>query len=52
MPQLTPFFFINEIVFSFAIITISVYIFSKYILPRFTRLFVARVYTTSRFLSK
>jgi F-type H+-transporting ATPase subunit 8 len=42
MPQLVPFYFINEIVFTFAIIAITVYILSKYILPRFVRLFLTR----------
>ena len=42
MPQLVPFYFVNEVTFTFAIITITVYMLSKYILPRFVRLFVSR----------
>nr|ATI20587.1 ATP synt containse F0 subunit 8 [Ophiognomonia clavigignenti-juglandacearum] len=44
MPQLVPFYFINEVSFSFVIIGITVYIFSKYILPRFVRLFISRTF--------
>ena len=43
MPQLIPFYFINEVVFTFVIITIGVYMFSKYILPRLVRLFITRI---------
>jgi F-type H+-transporting ATPase subunit 8 len=51
MPQLVPFYFINEITFTFAIIGISVYVLSKYILPRFVRLFLSRTYITKLFES-
>jgi F-type H+-transporting ATPase subunit 8 len=44
MPQLVPFFFVNEITFTFVIIAITVYILSKYILPRFVRLFLSRTF--------
>ena len=44
MPQLVPFYFVNEVTFIFAIIAITVYMLSKYILPRFVRLFSARVF--------
>jgi len=43
MPQLVPFYFINEITVTFVIIAILIYLFSKYILPRFVRLFLSRV---------
>lgn len=42
MPQLTPFFFLNEVTFAFAIIILTIYMLSKYILPRFVRIFLAR----------
>lgn len=42
MPQLVPFYFVNEITFTFAIIVLTIYILSKYILPRFVRLFLSR----------
>ena len=44
MPQLVPFYFINEVTFTFAIIAITVYMLSKYILPRFVRLFLSRTF--------
>jgi F-type H+-transporting ATPase subunit 8 len=44
MPQFTPFYFINEVTFTFAIITITVYFLSKYIFPRFVRLFLSRTF--------
>ena len=44
MPQLVPFFFINQVVFAFGIFVLLTYVFSKYILPRFVRLFATRVF--------
>jgi F-type H+-transporting ATPase subunit 8 len=49
MPQLVPFYFVNEVVFSFAILTIMIYMFSKYILPRFVRLFLSRTFISKLF---
>ncbi len=49
MPQLVPFYFMNEITFAFAIIVIIVYLSSKYILPRFVRLFLCRILVTKLF---
>lgn len=46
MPQLLPFFFVNQLVFAFAGMLVLVYVCSKYILPLFTELSVARVYIT------
>lgn len=43
MPQLVPFYFINQISFAFILLIVMVYILSKYILPRFVRLFLTRV---------
>lgn len=42
MPQLVPFYFVNEITFTFVIIVLTIYVLSKYILPRFVRLFLSR----------
>lgn len=42
MPQLVPFYFVNEITFAFAVLALTIYIFSKYVLPRFVRLFISR----------
>ena len=44
MPQLTPFYYMNEIVFAFAVIVLVLYILSKYILPRIVRLFLSRMF--------
>ncbi len=45
MPQLVPFYFLNEIVFAFSIIIVLLYLFSKYILPRILVLFLSRYFT-------
>ncbi len=50
MPQLVPFYFVNEVVFTFSIIAITVYMLSKYILPRFVRLFLSRTLISKLFL--
>jgi len=44
MPQLVPFYFVNQVIFTFLILVIMVYIFSKNILPRFVRLFLTRLF--------
>jgi F-type H+-transporting ATPase subunit 8 len=46
MPQLVPFYFINQVVYTFILLVIMIYIFSKYILPRFVRLFISRIFLT------
>jgi|KBSMisStaDraftv2_1062788.scaffolds.fasta_scaffold47512_2 F-type H+-transporting ATPase subunit 8 len=45
MPQLVPFYFINEVVFAFSVIVIVHYLLSKYILPRIINLFMSRLFT-------
>jgi len=44
MPQLVPFYFINQVTFAFVVLVTMIYVFSKYILPRFVRLFLSRVF--------
>nr|YP_010233342.1 ATP synthase F0 subunit 8 [Auricularia heimuer]YP_010411993.1 ATP synthase F0 subunit 8 [Auricularia delicata]YP_010574180.1 ATP synthase F0 subunit 8 [Auricularia cornea]QSX43107.1 ATP synthase F0 subunit 8 [Auricularia heimuer]URP31153.1 ATP synthase F0 subunit 8 [Auricularia delicata]UZH94025.1 ATP synthase F0 subunit 8 [Auricularia cornea] len=44
MPQLIPFYFINQLVFSFLTLLALIYVFSKYILPLFFSLQVIRMY--------
>jgi len=44
MPQLVPFYYMNEIVFAFAIIVFILYVLSKYILPRIVRLLLSRMF--------
>lgn len=44
MPQLTPFYFINQVTFAFALLVIMIYVFSKFVLPRFVRLNTTRIF--------
>lgn len=44
MPQLVPFYFVNQVTFSFVLLITMIYLFSKYILPKFIRLFLTRIY--------
>ncbi|QCB16416.1 ATP synthase F0 subunit 8 (mitochondrion) [Armillaria borealis] len=46
MPQLIPFYFLNQIISSFIILFVLVYILSIYILPLFTFQQVIRFYIT------
>ena len=46
MPQLIPFYFINQFSFSFLTLLSLIYIFSKYVLPLFTFQQVIRMYIT------
>jgi hypothetical protein len=46
MPQLVPFYFVNEVVFAFTIIPLLIYVFSKYILPAQVRRYAARLFTS------
>ena len=44
MPQLIPFFFVNQVIFNFTLLTLIIYMFTKYMLPKFVRLFKARLH--------
>jgi len=46
MPQLIPFFYLNQLSFSFLTLLVLIYVFSKYILPLFTFQQVIRMYIT------
>jgi F-type H+-transporting ATPase subunit 8 len=46
MPQLIPFFFVNQFIMPFITLFALIYIFSKYILPLFTFQQVIRMYIT------
>ena len=46
MPQLLPFYFLNQLSFSFLSLLAIIYILSKYILPLFTLQQVIRMYIT------
>nr|QCS25155.1 ATP synthase subunit 8 [Arthonia kermesina] len=43
MPQLVPFYFTNQITFVFAIMLVTLYFFSKYVLPSFVSLYSTRI---------
>lgn len=44
MPQLVPFFFVNETTAAFILLPTLIYVMSKYILPQRVRLFAARLF--------
>lgn len=46
MPQLLPFFFVNQLVFAFAALAVMLYVYSAYVLPYFVELQVSRVVIT------
>ena len=46
MPQLLPFYFVNQLTFSFLTLLALIYILSKYVLPLFTLQQVIRMYIT------
>jgi F-type H+-transporting ATPase subunit 8 len=46
MPQLLPFYFVNQLSFTFLTLVIMVYVFSKYILPAYSELYLTRMYIT------
>lgn len=44
MPQLIPFYFLNQLSFAFLTLLTLIFVFSKYILPLFTLQQVTRMY--------
>lgn len=46
MPQLLPYYFVNQVSFVFLGLLLTVYVMSRYVLPAFTELFVSRMYIT------
>ena len=44
MPQLIPFYFLNQLYFSFLVLFVVIYILSKYFLPVFTLQQVIRTF--------
>nr|YP_010119129.1 ATP synthase subunit 8 [Erysiphe necator]YP_010119206.1 ATP synthase subunit 8 [Erysiphe pisi]YP_010689742.1 ATP synthase subunit 8 [Erysiphe quercicola]QQY98350.1 ATP synthase subunit 8 [Blumeria graminis f. sp. tritici]QQY98149.1 ATP synthase subunit 8 [Erysiphe necator]QQY98227.1 ATP synthase subunit 8 [Erysiphe pisi]WBR75368.1 ATP synthase subunit 8 [Erysiphe quercicola] len=44
MPQLVPFYFINQVTFAFVLLPVMIFVLSKYILPRFVILFISRLF--------
>jgi F-type H+-transporting ATPase subunit 8 len=46
MPQLLPFYFVNQLSFAVLVLGTLVYVFGTYVLPVFVQLFVTRMYVT------
>ncbi len=46
MPQLIPYYFLNQVIYTLILVVIIVYIFSKYILPMFVFLNIIRIIYT------
>lgn len=46
MPQLVPFYFVNQVTFVFFLLCVLLFVFSEYILPKFVALFTTRLYIT------
>lgn len=44
MPQLMPFYFVNQLFFAIVTFSVLIYVLSKYILPLFTYKNVVRLY--------
>jgi len=44
MPQLVPFYFVNEVATTFGILTVLIYLYSKYWLPQTVRTRLARLF--------
>jgi len=44
MPQLVPFYFVNQLVYGFTLITILIILFSQYLLPKIVKLYIARLF--------
>jgi F-type H+-transporting ATPase subunit 8 len=44
MPQLMPFFFVNQVVYNFSLIIFIIYILTKFILPKSVRLLRVRTH--------
>ena len=44
MPQLIPFYFVNQLSFAFLTLFVLIFVFSKYILPVFSLTQVTRMY--------
>jgi F-type H+-transporting ATPase subunit 8 len=46
MPQVLPFYFTSQAVYTLSAAALLVYLFSVYVLPAYVELFVSRVYVT------
>nr|YP_009162974.1 ATP synthase F0 subunit 8 [Phycomyces blakesleeanus]AKT93741.1 ATP synthase F0 subunit 8 [Phycomyces blakesleeanus] len=48
MPQLVPFYFLNQVSFAFLLLMVLLYVVSKYILPNFMLVQSARMFLASK----
>lgn len=46
MPQLVPFYFLNQLTYGFIILIILLYVLSKYLLPSILNLYISRIFIT------
>lgn len=46
MPQLLPFYFVNQLSFALFGLFVVIYVMSRFVLPAFTELFLTRMYIT------
>ena len=46
MPQLVPFYFLNQIIYWYTVLLILIYVSSKFILPRILNIFLSRIFIT------
>lgn len=44
MPQLVPFYFLNQLTYGFLLLIILLVLFSQFLLPRILRLYVSRLF--------
>nr|YP_008475077.1 ATP synthase F0 subunit 8 [[Candida] vartiovaarae]YP_008475125.1 ATP synthase F0 subunit 8 [Cyberlindnera suaveolens]AGS44392.1 ATP synthase F0 subunit 8 [[Candida] vartiovaarae]AGS44444.1 ATP synthase F0 subunit 8 [Cyberlindnera suaveolens] len=44
MPQLVPFYFLNQLTYGFILLVILLVLFSQFLLPRILRLYVTRLF--------
>nr|YP_006460464.1 putative ATP synthase, subunit 8 [Lachancea kluyveri]CCG06534.1 putative ATP synthase, subunit 8 [Lachancea kluyveri]CCG06542.1 putative ATP synthase, subunit 8 [Lachancea kluyveri]CCG06550.1 putative ATP synthase, subunit 8 [Lachancea kluyveri]CCG55091.1 putative ATP synthase, subunit 8 [Lachancea kluyveri]CCG55099.1 putative ATP synthase, subunit 8 [Lachancea kluyveri] len=44
MPQLVPFYFLNQLTYGFLLITVLLVLFAQFFLPKILRLYVSRLF--------
>lgn len=52
MPQLLPFYFVNQLSFALFGLFIVIYVMSRFVLPAFVELFITRMYITKLLFTK
>lgn len=46
MPQLVPFYFVNQLTYGFALIVILLVLFAQFFLPKIVKLYISRFFIT------